>query len=129
MANSAFSEPLNFGGSKLVENQKYEVELTDITKANKVVAYNSAFKGIKGVIGKEYDALTPENKTLVDNTAAEFWPLREGETEAREKAKFVNRINFQFLEPKTAIKFLYDAQFDMSTDNFPSKKLRDFVER
>lgn len=127
MSTSCFEEPLNFGGAKLTEGKKYEIELTDIVKDEKVVAYNSNFTG-KGVIGKVYDNLDGDKKALVDNTPAEMWEARDGKP-ATEKPKFVNRITFQFREPETDTKFMYDAQFDMTLDNFPTKKLREFVTR
>jgi hypothetical protein len=127
MAQSAFSEQMNFGSGKLVEGQKYTVELTDIIKQVKCVAFKEALRGKKdangkSIIGKEYDTLSPELKKLVDETPAEYWPLRSGETQQREKAKFVDRMTFQFREPESDIKFLYDAQFDI-----PSKKLSNFI--
>jgi len=127
MAQSAFEEPMNFGSSKLIEGQKYTIELTDIVKQTKVVAYREALKGKKdengkSIINKEYDTLSPALKAFVDETPAEYWKLRDGDTEAREKAKFVDRITFQFREPETDVKFLYDAQFEI-----PSKKLSAFI--
>ena len=130
MAQSAFEEPLVTGSTqKLIEGQKYVVELTDIIKQNKCVAFKEALRGKKdangkSIIGKEYDSLSPEMQALVDGAPAEFWPLGPGETEPREKARFVDRITFQFLEPESGVKFLYDAQFDMG-----SKKLGEFVSK
>lgn len=130
MAESAFEMPMNFGaGSKLIEGQKYSIELTDLISQNKVVAFRDALRGIKNaegksIIGKEYDTLSADMKKIVDETPAEYWPLKEGETEQKEKQKFVNRIIFQFREPESDVKFLYDAQFDV-----PSKKLGEFVTR
>ncbi len=126
MATDAFEEPLNFGGSKLTEGRTYTIELTEIIKQNKVVAPSTILKG-KGVVGKEYDALTDAEKKIVDDSPVEM-DTRAGRT-PREKPKFINRITFQFVEPDSQIKFLYDAQFDMSLDNYPTKKLRDFVQR
>jgi hypothetical protein len=130
MATSAFEEPLVTGsGSKLTEGEKYVVELTDIVSQKKVVTFREALRGKKtadgkSIIGKEYDSLPADMKALVDNTPEEYWPLRDGETEQRAKNKFTDRIVFQFREPTTDVKFLFDAQFDV-----PSKKLREFVER
>ena len=130
MPTSAFDEPMQFGsGPKLTEGQKYLIELTDIAAQKKVVTFKEALRGKKdnkgkSVIGKEYDLLAPDMQALVDSIPPEFWPLKDGETEPREKARYTDRITFQFVEPITGIKFSYDAQFDV-----PSKKLADFVTR
>lgn len=133
MAIDAWDEPLNFGGAKLVEGKQYTIELTNIIKKVKVVSGSKALAK-KGVINKEYDELDAAGKKLVDDAPVEYWPLKEGETTPREKAKFHNAIIFQFREPETDTKFMYDAQFIMSyPDNYPIKTkdsdLRKFVER
>ena len=136
MSTSAFEEPLVVSGSvsKLVEGQKYVVELTDIVKQDKCVAFRESLRGKtdaagKSIINKEYALLSPDLQVFVDNAAPDFWKLterdiKEGKTEPREKAKFVNRITFQFREPESDVKFLYDAQFEV-----PSTKLSNFVAR
>jgi len=122
MSNSAWDEPIVVQGAGLAEGQ-YELELTDIVKENKVVTFREAFRGVKGITGKEYDSLTAEQKALVDSTPVEFWPARDGKP-PQEKKAFVDRIRFVFKEPNTGYEFKYAAQFDM-----PSKNLSEFITR
>ncbi|MDD4352706.1 MAG: hypothetical protein PHU71_07080 [Candidatus Gracilibacteria bacterium] len=131
MVMDAFDEPLNFGGAKLIEGKKYPIELTGIVKKVQVVNGSTYLKG-KGVIGKEYEKLTDSERAIVDGAPKEFWDKKDNEETAREKAKFRNVIIFQFREPESDTKFLYDASFDMTyPDNFPMKSktsdLRGFV--
>lgn len=125
---SAFNTKMNFGGNQLIEGKKYTVELTDIIRKDNVVAYNPAFVGKKGLMGKGYDELDEASKKIFDETPAEMWSAKDGK-EAKPKPKLVNRLTFQFKEPESGTQFMYDAQFDMSLTDFPSKKLRDFVTR
>ena len=134
MSNSAWDEVVKVAGAGLAEGQ-YEVTLKDIVRENKVVQFREGLRGKKGIINQEYDALTADQKTLVDSLPDEFWPLGPKDTTPRKKTAFVNQIRFVFNDPKSGTDLKYGAVF--ATDIFDAagnrmgggKSLVDFITR
>jgi hypothetical protein len=120
-----FNTKMVFGAAKLVDGRQYKVVLEDLKIKTKIVSYRKEWEGKKGLSGVEYDKLTPENKEIVDNAPIEYWEPKDGK-EAQPKAKFEDRITFQFREPEEDEKRIY-LQFKMKEGGWPTQKLREFV--
>ena len=77
MSNSAWDEKVVIKGAGLAEGQ-YAVTLKDIVREDKVIQFREGLRSnSKGIVGKEYAALTAEQKAIVDAVGDEFWQPRD----------------------------------------------------
>ena len=134
MSNSAWEDQVIVKGAGLSEGI-YEVVLKDIQKESKVVQ-NRMGLAKQQVIGKEYDALTADQKILVDSIEDEYWPQRPTDKEARKKAAFIDQVRFIFNDPATNTDLRFGAVFpvcqyskDGTVISSSTKSLTDFVTR
>jgi hypothetical protein len=90
-------------------------ELTNITKKTKVVNYIGAFKGIRGLVNKEYAELDANQQKIVDDAPKEFWEPRNDKEKAnpREKQRFGDQIvlTLTYTDPEKGTKHDLDARF------------------
>jgi hypothetical protein len=135
MSNSAWDETIVVKGAGLPEGQ-YLVKIIDIIRENKVVQ-NRVGLGGKGIVTKEYDSLTAEQKAIVDATPEEFWPVRATDKDQtpRKKIAFIDQYRFVFNEPASGTDLKFGAEFDINRYDAVGnrigggKALTDFITR
>jgi len=132
MSNNVWDEKVTASGAGIAEGT-YVVTLKDIERENKVVQNRSGFAG-KKIIGKQYDSLDADQKSLVDSTGDEYWPPR-GTEEPRKKIAFMDQYRFIFTEPKSGMDLRFGATFDINRYDAAfnriggGKALTDFITR
>ena len=127
MSESAWNTPIDVtSGGVPVGRQNFE--LADITKKTKVINYMDAFKGIKGLVNKEYAELDAAQQKIVDEAPREFWKPRNKKEEEnpREKQRFGDQIEitFTYTDPEKGTKHDLPARFPT-----PGPALGNFITR
>jgi hypothetical protein len=135
MSNSAWDEKVVIKGAGLAEGQ-YAVTLKDIVREDKVIQFREGLRSnSKGIVGKEYAALTAEQKAIVDAVGDEFWPSRKEGEEPRKKTATIDQYRFVFMEPSSGTELKFGATFPINMYDAAGnrmgggKALTDFITR